>query len=94
MNHTPLQHPPRFYPMAYGQPAVYPAVLYGQPRTVAPTTSAPQALYVLGSFALMMVLAATMSVVGSVAALAFIDATDETPSSETQPAAALNPRSP
>ena len=54
----------------------------------------PPALYVLGSFALMMVLAAMTSVLGSFAALALIDETaaDDETTEVAPPAASLDTR--
>ncbi|MDF2696955.1 MAG: hypothetical protein K0S65_5338 [Labilithrix sp.] len=57
-----------------------------------PVQTTPPAVYVLASFALMLLLAAAMSVVGSVAALALIDAQpdDEPAETTSSPAASLH----
>lgn len=74
--HSYASHPP--FPVAYS-------------RAISGRSETPPALYVLGSFALMMLLAAVMSVFGSVAALALIDAGGdvEAPAAEAAPAASL-----
>lgn len=88
--HAPMQG--QAYPTDYSLPSMGPA--HTAPFAPVRRADTPQAFYVLGSFALMMVLAAFLSVFGSVAVLSLIDATedddDETPVVETaSPAASL-----
>jgi hypothetical protein len=76
-------HPPvQAQPPVYWQTPVVPAVRMA---------STPPALYVVGSFLLMMVLAAFLSVFGSVGMLALIDGMDDqTPAADVPaPAASI-----
>ncbi|MBX3205620.1 MAG: hypothetical protein KF764_11170 [Labilithrix sp.] len=52
---------------------------YAPPRTYARRSETPAAFYVVGSFALMMMLAAVMSVFGSVVMLSVLDEVDDDP---------------
>jgi hypothetical protein len=65
-----------------------------QPFALAWRSKTPPVLYVLVSFALMMLLAATLSVVGSVAALVLLDESETEvltkPAEVTPPAASLS----
>ncbi len=86
----PHAHRPHAPAAPYVAPAhrVQPAPLPRRSSTAAP------ALYVLGSFALMLVLAALTSVFGSFAALALIDeaAADDATTEVAPPAASLSTR--
>lgn len=95
-HHAPVVHPVRAgapfanAAHAYAQPP-FPGA-YAYPYPGARRSETPPALYVLGSFALMLLLAAVMSVFGSVAALALIEAGGdvEPPAAEAaSPAASL-----
>lgn len=79
---------PAYAPSAWASPY---ASWQGAPRPMpARRAETPPALYVVGSFALMMVLAAVMGVVGSVAALALFDDNDgpDAPIADVSPPAA------
>jgi len=92
--------PPQAWSGHHGRPSGGTQLAYGHGHRVRPAplprrSSISPALYVVGSFALMMVLAAMASVLGSIAALALLDDGIEGSGETTEvatPAASLKAR--